>query len=195
LSRGRATHALAIQSLQFLVRGVQVSEKCRYFRAHSIRTIAGSERRFDMGYALRGVAIALLLAGVAVAAPAMAGDPTGMWLTQGGKSRVRIANCGGALCGTIAWLNEPDDPETGRPKTDKRNADASRRNRPLIGVAIMLAMKPAGTPDKWAGQVYNAEDGKTYSGSMTLQNANALKLEGCALGGLICKGQTWTRVN
>jgi uncharacterized protein (DUF2147 family) len=148
-----------------------------------------------MGYALRGVAIAVLLAGVAVAAPAMAGDPTGMWMTQGGKSRVRIANCGGALCGTIAWLNEPDDPETGRPKTDKRNADASRRNRPLIGVAIMLAMKPAGTPDKWAGQVYNAEDGKTYSGSMTLRNANALKLEGCALGGLICKGQTWTRVN
>jgi uncharacterized protein (DUF2147 family) len=149
--------------------------------------------RLDMGYALRGAAIAVLFAGLAL--PATAGDPTGMWLTQGGKSRVRIANCGRALCGTIAWLNEPNDPQTGHPKTDKHNADPSQRNRPLIGVAIMLAMKPTGTPDTWSGQVYNAEDGKTYSGSMRLQSANALKLEGCALGGLICKGQTWTRVN
>ena len=65
-----------------------------------------------MGYALRGAAIAVLFAGLAL--PATAGDPTGTWLTQGGKSRVRIANCGRALCGTIAWLNEPNDPQTGR---------------------------------------------------------------------------------
>ena len=147
-----------------------------------------------MGYALRGVVIALLLAGVVAAAPAMAGDPAGMWLTQGGKSRVRIANCGGALCGTIIGLKDPKDPATGQAKTDKNNADASKQSRPLIGVPIVLSMKPAG-PDKWSGQVYNAEDGKTYSGNIVMQGANALKLEGCALGGLICKGQTWTRAN
>jgi uncharacterized protein (DUF2147 family) len=54
-------------------------------------------------------------------------------------------------------------------------------------------MKPSGTPDKWSGQVYNVEDGKTYSGSLTLQGVRSLKLEGCVLGGLICKGQMWTR--
>ena len=63
-----------------------------------------------------------------------------------------------------------------------------------MGVTIVIGMKPAGT-DKWSGQVYNAEDGKTYSGSVTMQGANALKLEGCALGGLLCKAQTWSRVN
>jgi uncharacterized protein (DUF2147 family) len=124
----------------------------------------------------------------------MAADPKGSWLTEGGKSKIRIADCGGALCGTIEWLKEPNDPETGRPKTDKNNADTGKRTRPLIGVAIVLGMKPNGA-DKWAGQVYNAEDGKTYSGNITLTGANALKLEGCALGGLICKGQTWTRAN
>ena len=46
---------------------------------------------------------------------ALAADPAGMWLTQGGNSRIRIADCGGALCGTIVWLKEPNDPDTGKP--------------------------------------------------------------------------------
>ena len=131
---------------------------------------------------------------VALAGPALAADPAGMWLTQGGNSRIRLADCGGALCGTIVWLKEPNDPDTGKPKTDKNNSDASKRSRPLIGVQIVLGMKPAGA-DKWSGQVYNAEDGKTYSGNLTFSGGNALQLQGCALGGLVCKGQTWTKVN
>ena len=94
---------------------------------------------------------------------------------------------------SLVWLKEPNDPATGRPKTDKNNADASKQSRPLIGVPIVLGMKPSGTPDKWSGQIYNAEDGKTYSGNLIMQGPNSLKLEGCVLGGLICKGQTWTR--
>lgn len=144
--------------------------------------------------ASRTTTAALALLGFFVTSTAWAGDPHGSWLTEGGKSKVRIADCGGALCGTIEWLKEPNDPETGKPKTDKNNADAGKRTRPVIGVAIVLSMKPNGT-DKWSGQVYNAEDGKTYSGNIMMQSANALKLEGCALGGLLCKGQTWTRAN
>ena len=125
---------------------------------------------------------------------ALAADPTGTWLTQTGTSRIRIADCGGALCGTIIWLKEPNDPDTGKPKTDKNNSDAAKRSRPLIGVQIVLGMKPAGA-DKWTGQVYNAEDGKTYSGNLTYSGGNSLQLQGCALGGLVCKGQTWTKVN
>jgi uncharacterized protein (DUF2147 family) len=125
---------------------------------------------------------------------AIAADPAGTWLTQGGNSRIRIADCGGALCGTITWLKEPNDPETKKPKTDKNNSDASKRARPLIGVQIVLGMKPSGT-DKWSGQVYNAEDGKTYSGNLTYSGGNSLQLQGCALGGLVCKGQTWTKAN
>ena len=139
------------------------------------------------------LAVAALLA---LAGPegALAADPTGTWLTQTGTSRIRIADCGGALCGTIIWLKEPNDPDTGKPKTDKNNSDASKRSRPLLGVQIVLGMKPNGT-DKWSGQVYNAEDGKTYSGNLTMTGAGSLTLQGCALGGLVCKGQNWTRVN
>ena len=56
-------------------------------------------------------------------------------------------------------------------------------------------MTPSSTPQKWEGYVYNAEDGKTYSGSFTLTGANTAELKGCVLGGLICKAQTWTRSN
>jgi uncharacterized protein (DUF2147 family) len=127
-----------------------------------------------------------------LALPARAADPTGVWLTEGGKSRIRIAECAGALCGTIVWLKEPNDAQ-GRPKMDRNNAEPALRNRPLVGVPILIDMKPNG-PNKWSGQVYNAEDGKMYTANLTSQGPNAVRLEGCVLGGLICKGQTWSRV-
>jgi uncharacterized protein (DUF2147 family) len=138
----------------------------------------------------QSLAVALLV--FASCDGALAADPTGTWLTQAGTSRVKIADCGGALCGTIIWLKEPNDPETGKPKTDKNNSDSAKRSRPLMGVQIVLGMKPNGA-DKWAGQVYNAEDGKTYSGSFTLTGASKADLKGCVA--FICKSKGWTRSN
>src|SRR6185295_1705301 len=107
---------------------------------------------------LRAGTIAMILCGSL--APAFGADLKGNWLTEEGKATIRIADCGGALCGTIETLKEPNDPATGQPKTDKNNADPSKRCRRMVGVQIVLGMKPAGT-DQWKGQVYNAEDGKT----------------------------------
>jgi uncharacterized protein (DUF2147 family) len=131
---------------------------------------------------------------LAAATPASAGDPRGTWMTESGKAKINIANCGAALCGNIVAMAEPTDPATGKPKTDSNNPDAAKRVRPMIGVQIVIDMK-LDSADKWKGQVYNAEDGKTYSGSITLVDAKTLTLQGCALGGLICKSQTWTRSN
>jgi uncharacterized protein (DUF2147 family) len=124
--------------------------------------------------------------------PAFAAEPAGTWYTADKDSQVRIVNCGGGLCGALVWLKEPNDPDTGRPKTDKNNADASKRGRPLLGVEIVLGMKPSGTPDQWSGQVYNAQDGKTYSGSFTMTGSNTAELKGCVMS-ILCKSQTWTR--
>jgi uncharacterized protein (DUF2147 family) len=137
-------------------------------------------------------AAVLLALGGATIAPALAADPTGTWFTEDRDSQVKIANCGGALCGNLVWLKEPNDPATNRPKTDKNNADASKQNRPLIGVQIVLAMKPSTTPNKWEGSVYNASDGKTYTGSFAMTGDNTAELKGCVLS-VICKSQTWTR--
>jgi uncharacterized protein (DUF2147 family) len=129
-----------------------------------------------------------------LATPAFAADALGIWYTGDKESQVKIVNCGGALCGTLVWLKQPNDPATGRPKTDKNNTDASKQGRPLLAVPIMLGMKPSGVPNQWSGDVYNATDGKTYSGSFTLTSPNTADLKGCVLS-IICKSQTWTRAN
>ena len=135
--------------------------------------------------------VTLAAIGPNMIARAYAADPFGTWYTEGKDSQVRIAKCGSALCGTLVWLKEPNDAD-GRPKTDRENADPSKRSRPLLGVQIVLGMRPSGTPNQWSGSVYNASDGKTYSGSFTLNDANTAELKGCVLS-VLCKSQTWTR--
>jgi uncharacterized protein (DUF2147 family) len=134
----------------------------------------------------------LAAASFGAATNARAADPLGTWYTEGKESQVRIVKCGNALCGALVWLKEPNDPKTGKPKTDENNADAGLAKRPLLGVQIVLGMAPTGTADQWKGKVYNAKDGNTYTGYFTLTGADTAELKGCALG-FICKSQTWTR--
>ena len=135
-----------------------------------------------------GTALMLPSAGAVQAA-----DPTGVWINDKGDTKVRVSLCGAALCGTVAWLGKPTDAE-GRPKTDRHNVDAGKRQRRLIGLPVLLGMKPAGE-DSWSGHIYNAVDGKTYVSRVTLASANSLQVQGCVLGGLFCKSMTWTRTN
>jgi uncharacterized protein (DUF2147 family) len=125
---------------------------------------------------------------------AQASDPQGSWLTEDGEATINITRCGQALCGRIAALREPLDRETGRPKTDEFNRIEQLRTRPLIGVQIVIQMKPNGRPGQWVGRVYNPEDGGFYPAKLTLKSARSLRLEGCIVEEVICNGQTWTRV-
>src|SRR5882724_1031942 len=139
-----------------------------------------------------GRTIAALLAATLAMTEARASDPTGTWHTKGQQADVRIAKCAENICGTIVALKDPFDPATGKPQADTENEDASKRNRPVIGLQVLIAMKAVG-PSKWAGQVYSPEDGKTVIGNLALEDANTLSVEGCLLGGLLCRSEIWTR--
>lgn len=130
---------------------------------------------------------ALLTASMATA---NANDPTGLWLTEDGAAKVRIEPCGNAICGTLAWLRDPIDEATGKPLTDKLNADPTKRNRPMLGIPIILGMRRAGGT-QWSGQIYNPDDGKTYNGSIEFASARKLKVKGCIA--FLCQTETWTR--
>lgn len=125
---------------------------------------------------------AALLASLSL--PASAQDANGTWLTASGETRVRIAPCGGSICGTIVWVKNP--------AKDEQNPNAALKARNVVGIN-MIQMKSAGDK-KWSGTLYNYTDGKTYSGSMTMNGANSLSLSGC-VAGIFCRSQTWTRVN
>ena len=122
---------------------------------------------------LKGVvASAALLAASVVGAAA--GDAKGEWLRDNGEAKVRFAACGGgALCGSITWLRDHDGPAK-------------------VGQQVFFDMKPTGE-NVWKGSAFNPDDGKTYTGKMTLSGDN-LNTAGCVLGGLICKSVSWTRV-
>jgi uncharacterized protein (DUF2147 family) len=134
-------------------------------------------------------AIGLIL----LSSAALAGAPEGTWLSQDGGTKVRLSDCGGKLCGTVVWLNEPIDRSTGKPKTDKHNPDPAKRARPLIGLQVAHGLAPSG-PNKWSGRIYNADDGHTYQASFEVEGASTAKVEGCVLM-VLCKGHTWTRSN
>ena len=133
----------------------------------------------------RALAGTLLLLGLAGPAAAEKGpDATGLWLTETGGSKVRIARCGQGYCGTLASVSGPG--------LDAQNPDVSLRTRSLIGVRIMTADRAKG--DGYEGSPYNPKDGKTYAGSLVLKGPDVVEVQGCVLS-VLCKSQTWKRVN
>jgi uncharacterized protein (DUF2147 family) len=119
-------------------------------------------------------------------ASALAADPTGDWRVTDGVANIRVAECNGSIWGAVAWEKTPG----GR---DTNNPDASKKNRPTLGMPILIDMKKKPAADQWEGQVYNAKDGQYYSSTIKPVGSDQLEIQGCVLG-FLCGGETWTRV-
>ena len=131
---------------------------------------------------------ALLAAPTAKAQPG--GEVSGVWLTQAGDAKVRVSRCGGGICGVIIWLRDPINPATGKPHVDDKNPNPSLARRPMIGLPLFSAMA-ASAPNRWSGQIYNADDGGSYASNVSVSGPDTLRVEGCV--GVLCGGETWTR--
>ncbi|MCA0332217.1 MAG: DUF2147 domain-containing protein, partial [Actinobacteria bacterium] len=121
--------------------------------------------------ALAAVGVSLL-ALPALSATAFAADPSGTYLRDTGASRVRIAKCGTAFCGHLVWLKDATGPAK-------------------VGQRIFFDMKPNGE-NEWRGQAFNPENGKNYSGKMSL-SGKTLTTAGCLIGGMGCRSITWSK--
>jgi uncharacterized protein (DUF2147 family) len=124
---------------------------------------------------IRRFFIGLAFSAAVAASPALADEITGTWLRESGLSKVKFGACGDAICGNIVWI--------------KAGVDTPAK----VGQRLFFGMKPTG-PNTWSGSVVNPDDGKTYTGTMSL-SGGTLTTEGCALGGMICRSSTWTRSN
>jgi uncharacterized protein (DUF2147 family) len=114
------------------------------------------------------VAVAAPAAQPAPVAAAPVSDPNsplGIWATEENKGNVRIEPCGTNLCGYAVKSGEK----------------------------ILISMKPEGS--KWTGRIHDPDSGRNYDSTIAMKGTNALRVQGCAFGGMFCGGQTWKRVS
>jgi Uncharacterized protein conserved in bacteria (DUF2147) len=102
---------------------------------------------------------------VAAAPVADPNSPLGIWATEENKGNVRIEQCGTALCGYAVKSGE----------------------------RILINMKPEGS--KWTGRIHDPDSGRNYDSTIAMKGTGALRVQGCAFGGMFCGGQTWKRVS
>jgi uncharacterized protein (DUF2147 family) len=134
---------------------------------------------------ISGAIVALALAaGMPVAAMAAAEDAIGTWKDTETGGITQVYKCGDGICVKVVT------PSKGR-EVDAHNPDPALKGRSMAGAVIMQGATKDG-PDRWAGKVYNSEDGKTYSGYLEVTSKNEVKLEGCVLS-IICKSHVWKR--
>ncbi len=95
----------------------------------------------------------------------------GVWVRDGHPDdKLEFYDCKGKLCakGTLPLPDGSPAPEILRKAA--KNGDNS-----------------------WKGDLFNPEDGKTYTGSITYDSTNKLTLSGCLM--IFCQSETWTRVS
>jgi len=129
-----------------------------------------------------------LACGPAFAADAVEGD----WMANA-TTKVRIAPCRGQparLCGTVAWLANPND-AAGQPLRDINNPDPALRDRPVLGMLVIRDFQRAADGRWEGGKIYQPRTGKTFDSKMQVNPDGTLKLEGCVA--VFCQAQTWKR--
>ena len=61
------------------------------------------------------------------------------------------------------------------------------------GENILINMRPEDS--KWVGRIHDPDSGRNYDSTIAMKGPNAMRVQGCAFGGLFCGGQTWKRVS
>lgn len=117
------------------------------------------------------------------AAPEISGD----WITADGTAIVRIADCGGAVCGRVARVlaRGPNVPTT-----DIHNPVRALRSRPLVGLPVLNGFVSSG--GRYVnGRAYDPKTGRSYRASLRVEPNGSLRVTGCVA--IICRSQHWRR--
>ena len=126
-----------------------------------------------------------------LAAGAHAADPRGRYLTTSGNFEVDVASCGAALCGRVSKVIA--NHSMSRPGEAMQAADT----RDPMGLQLLsnfVADGDTAGPARWRGDIYNREDGKTYSALMSLDERGNLVLRAYVGLPVFGKTQVWQRL-
>lgn len=111
------------------------------------------------------------------------GDPRieGLWKNPIGSAIIAIGPCGHALCGKVVWASQ-----RGRREAAKGAAN-------VVGTTVLTDL--VRSDGRWTGTLFVPDDDIHVSARLQLIGARELKLTGCALAGLFCRTQIWTRAD
>ena len=126
--------------------------------------------------------LALLLASL-LSAPALAkASVEGRWTNPKRSVTIEVARCGQAWCATVVAASA------------KARANARKGGtRELIGTRILTGARPVGN-GVYKGRGFIPKRNISAPAIIRQRGPNVMEVEGCALGGLLCKEQRWTRV-
>jgi uncharacterized protein (DUF2147 family) len=104
---------------------------------------------------------------------AQAAEVYGVWKRPEDGITFNFRKCGESLCVTVRSVVDAAD-------------------KKYVGRTVFSGAQKI-SDNVWQGRVHNLEDGQNYLGKITLTGSSTVRLDGCVLGGAICKGETWTR--
>lgn len=103
----------------------------------------------------------------------------GLWKNPIGSAIIAIAPCGDVLCGKVVWASE------------RGRREVAKTTSHVVGTTVLTAVRPKG--NGWSGKLFIPDDNIHVSARLQLLTPARLKLTGCALAGLFCRSQIWTR--
>jgi uncharacterized protein (DUF2147 family) len=125
-------------------------------------------------------AVAIIAFGILTAAQAPVDPLEGYWKNPSGTAIIAIAPCGKLLCGTVAWASA------------RGQREVERTTRHVVGTKVLSDVKRS--DGHWSGYLFIPDDNIHVSARLQLVGGRQLKLTGCAVIGLFCRSQLWTRV-
>ena len=128
---------------------------------------------------MRSVLTAVALLALTAAQPAPRAPIEGQWKNPIGSAIIAIAPCGDALCGKVVWASA------------RGQREASTSTSHVVGTVVLTGLKP--TDDRWTGTLFIPDDNIHVAARLQLLGNRQLKLTGCAVAGLFCRTQIWTR--
>lgn len=133
---------------------------------------------------MKRILLSIAAAAAALGSPAYASAQPleGRWTNPKRSVIVNVARCGDAYCGTVSWA------------TAKNREKVADNGRKLIGTRILSDLRPAGE-NVYRGKAY--EPKRNIRGSATVRQIgpDTMVVKGCAVLGMLCKEQRWTRIS
>ena len=122
-------------------------------------------------------------------ASAEARAPLGRWVTESGNLEVEVAPCSSGsatLCGKVVKVM------ANRSMAGPGQAGEFADKRPALGMTLLSGFRPSGA-NEHTGEIYNRENAKTYSATLTPAGTDQLRVHAYVGIALFGKTQVWRR--